>query len=351
MVSVGRPSTEPNFENASLDELKVAMKCAPHQPGALRIRAIWAMGKGMGRPEVALFCNVNDKKVLDWIKRFNAEGIDGLADRPRSGAPRCIGQGELAKRVIPILDDPGSVGEEHWTAVKLHGFLIRECAVKVSYPTLVRYLHEQSRHLRVPRPVPEPKDRDLSEEQRDAFAEKMRGWMDDPKVDLWFGDECGIEADPRPRRRWVEPGSKPKIPYSGDHVRRSVIGAVRPSDGALSALILSHCNSEVFQVFLDTLAQEHPPKPGIRQILVLDNASWHRSKALNWHHFEAEFLPPYSPDYNPIERLWLRMKTDFFADFFCQKGMDPEQRAILALSHFLKQPSIVASQCRISQNF
>ena len=83
---MGCPSTEPNFENASLDELEVAMKCAPHQPGALRIRAIWAMGKGMGRPEVTLFCNVNDKTVLDWINRFNAEGIDGLADRPRSSA-------------------------------------------------------------------------------------------------------------------------------------------------------------------------------------------------------------------------------------------------------------------------
>ena len=85
---VGRHVTERNFENASLDELEVAMKCAPHQPGALRIRAIWAMGKGIGRPEVALFCNVGDKTVLEWINRFNDEGIDGLSDRSRSGAPR-----------------------------------------------------------------------------------------------------------------------------------------------------------------------------------------------------------------------------------------------------------------------
>jgi len=309
------------------------------------------MGKGMGRPEVALFCNVGDKTVLEWINRFNAEGIDGLADRPRCGAPRRITKEEMAQNVIPILDDPGSVGEEHWTAVKLLGFLKREYALEVSYPTLVRHLHEQDRHLRVPRPMPEPKDRDAWEKQRKAFAKRMRQWIDDPEVELWFGDECGIEADPRPRRRWVEPGSKPEIPYSGSHVRRSVIGAVRPSDGALSSLIFTHCNTDVFQAFLDILAEEQPPKKGIRQLLILDNASWHKSRSLNWHHFEPEFLPPYSPDYNPIERFWLRVKTDFFADFFCRAGNDLEQRTIRALSHFVANPNIVASQCRISENF
>lgn len=45
--------------------LEIAMRCAPHQSGALRIRGIWAMGKGMGREEVALFCNVDPKTVLE----------------------------------------------------------------------------------------------------------------------------------------------------------------------------------------------------------------------------------------------------------------------------------------------
>jgi transposase len=101
----------------------------------------------MGRAEVALFCNVDEKTVLEWIKRFNAEGIDGLADRPRGGAPRCIAKEEMITYVIPLLDDPGRANEEHWTAVKLRGYLVRECSVEASYPTLVRYLHEFSRAL------------------------------------------------------------------------------------------------------------------------------------------------------------------------------------------------------------
>ncbi|WP_408004365.1 transposase [Prosthecobacter dejongeii] len=49
-------------------------------------------------------------------------------------------------------------------------------------------------------------------------------------------------------------------------------------------------------------------------MLVLDNATWHKVKSLRWHHFEVLFLPPYSPDLNPIKRLWLRLKADFFTD-------------------------------------
>ncbi|MGD9818702.1 MAG: transposase, partial [Desulfomonilaceae bacterium] len=44
----------------------------------------------------------------------------------------------------------------------------------------------------------------------------------------------------------------------------------------------------------------------------LCNASWHKSKSLNWGRFEPIFLPPYSPDLNPIERLWLIMKAQWF---------------------------------------
>ena len=56
-------------------------------------------------------------------------------------------------------------------------------------------------------------------------------------------------------------------------------------------------------------------KIGKRQILIMDNTSWHKSKSLDWHHFEPVYLPAYSPDFNPIERLWLRLKADWFYVF------------------------------------
>ena len=55
-----------------------------------------------------------------------------------------------------------------------------------------------------------------------------------------------------------------------------------------------------------------------RNILVMDNASWHKSKSLKWGRFEPLSLPLYSPDLNPMERLWLILEAPWFCGFYAQ---------------------------------
>jgi transposase len=204
-------------------------------------------------------------------------------------------------------------------------------------------LHELNFHLRVPQPWPERQN----EEQRKTFLEELRALCADPGVELWFGDECGVEDDPRPRRRWVQPGKRRTVPYLGDHVRENVIGAVAPQSGGLFSLVVDGVNTDVFQFFLDEMAKAVPAKPGVRQVFILDNASWHKAARLNWHHFEPKFLPGYSPDFNPIERLWLRLKADWFWDYIARTSDDLIARLCTALKSFIDQPSKTASLCSI----
>jgi len=68
---------------------------------------------------------------------------------------------------------------------------------------------------------------------------------------------------------------------------------------------------------------------------------------LNWHHFEVHYLPGYSPDFNPIERLWLRLKADFFSDFIAKSPDELTQRLCHALTSFMNDPKKVASQCAL----
>ncbi len=102
-----------------------------------------------------------------------------------------------------------------------------------------------------------------------------------------------------------------------------------------------------FQFFLDQLAQTVPQQAGLRQLLVMDNASWHKAAQLNWHHFEPMYLPGYSPDYNPIERLWLRLKADWFWDFIARTATELTDRLCAALKSFLADPAKTASLCSI----
>ena len=206
----------------------------------------------------------------------------------------------------------------------------------------MRYLHEQRYKLKVPRPWPLNQD----EEQRESFCQKLSDWQQDPQVDLWFCDESGFEGDPRPRRTWTKIGKVRTSPYLGEHIRHNVFGAVCPADGRFTALLFNLCDSETFQAFLDTLAQENPPVAGRRAILVLDNASWHKVKRLNWHHFEPAYLPARSPDLNAIERLWLRLKADWFNGWIAKTAAQLEERLITALQSLFAQPSILQTQCR-----
>jgi hypothetical protein len=139
------------------------------------------------------------------------------------------------------------------------------------------------------------------EENRRKFLKNLKKLQSDPSCELWFGDESGFEGDPRLRQRWGKPGEHRRIPYRGDHIRLNVIGSVRSETGEFFSLIV-YCVEE--------MAKEIPEKPDKRQILILDNASWHKVKRINWHHLEPMYLPSYSPDFNPIERLWLRVKAD-----------------------------------------
>lgn len=169
----------------------------------------------------------------------------------------------------------------------------------------MRWLRDEGFRLKVPRPWPEEQDA----EKRKAFIELLRAFLNDEEIDIWYLDESGVEGDPRPRRRFAKKGEKIRQPYQGAHVRMNVTGLVLPGTGEFYALEFSHSDTEIFQIFLDHANRDISFERS-RNILILDNASWHKSKSLDWGGFEPVFLPPYSPDLNPIERLWLIMKAD-----------------------------------------
>ena len=75
---------------------------------------------------------------------------------------------------------------------------------------------------------------------------------------------------------------------------------------------MPYANTEAMQEFLDRFAATIAADEHV--VMVLDQAGWHRSGALR---VPAEMtlvaLPPYSPELNPVERLWLYLKERFLS--------------------------------------
>ena len=78
----------------------------------------------------------------------------------------------------------------------------------------------------------------------------------------------------------------------------------------LDTLILPHVNTDCMQIFLDEVASRHPEE---RIVMILDGAGWHKSKSLAIpDNIRLLFLPPYSPELNPMENLWEELREKSF---------------------------------------
>ena len=88
-------------------------------------------------------------------------------------------------------------------------------------------------------------------------------------------------------------------------------------------MILPYCNTNCMNVFLEHLSQEYPDDI---ILLCCDGASWHKANALHIpENIELFFIPPYTPEMNPIEQIWEEIrKRGFRNEVFSslKKAMD-----------------------------
>ena len=88
-----------------------------------------------------------------------------------------------------------------------------------------------------------------------------------------------------------------------------MFGAFSPKTGDHFELELPFCDTEYFQVFLNEFSEN---KPDEFKILLLDNGTFHKTKTLIIpENIALVFIPPYSPELNPAEKIWWKMKRGF----------------------------------------
>lgn len=133
-------------------------------------------------------------------------------------------------------------------------------------------------------------------------------------IRIFCQDETRFGLLPVSNRRITLSGIKPitKVNYTFESFY--LYGAVEPITGQSFFLEMPWLNGSCFQVFLDEFAKVYPSS---LNILVLDNGRFHHGKSLQIpDNVVLVFLPPYSPELNPIERLWQDTKAKLFENIF-----------------------------------
>ena len=121
-----------------------------------------------------------------------------------------------------------------------------------------------------------------------------------------FQDEAGFGRINKPKRCWCPVGVRPVTPCQHIRQYRYAYGAVEPLTGESFFLVMPYCNTDCMNVYMDNLSKAYPDD---LLFLVMDKASWHRSKALIVpQNIRILHIPPCTPEMNPIEQIWKELR-------------------------------------------
>jgi transposase len=313
----------PHLNEAERKQLIRAARKTKDPIAIFRSQVIATLCAGRSRNETArcLACAVS--AVCTTMRRFVSCGFAGLSDgRASNGA---------AKVHPPFLDElnmllhsrPPDSGWQRptWTrellALEMHerGFpLVAPC-------TMGRALSTIGARRGTPKPVvvcpwPWRRQRRLLA----ALSRLVAGATDEApvvhadEIDLHLNPKVGLDWMPRGHQRWlVTPGKNQKHYFAG--ARDAVTGRITWVDG-------EHKNSRLFCRLLDQLLVEYPDAKRIH--VICDNYIIHSSKITQRHLAKLDgrvvlhFLPPYSPDHNPIERVWQDLHANVTRNHRCE---------------------------------
>jgi transposase len=154
---------------------------------------------------------------------------------------------------------------------------------------------------------------------------------------LLYQDETHVRAYQSLHATWAEVGKQKQVPTYGHHAKVTLFGALNPQTGKVLHQTADSCKQEAFVAFLQQVVHHYEEK---LVVMVVDNARIHRSQLVQDFLVKHErllfiYLPPYSPNLNPIERLWHWLKKTVIANRFHPTRASIEE----AMNTFLEEIS------------
>ena len=148
---------------------------------------------------------------------------------------------------------------------------------------------------------------EASEEKRKKYQEAINKI---PPECLIYIDESGIELTICRDRGWGKKNEKLVGKKSGKYYERTNIIAGYVNKKSIAPMVFNgSCNTELFENWVE---QFLITELKVGQTVIIDNASFHKSQKtrelIESVGCKLIFLPPYSPDLNPIEKFWANMK-------------------------------------------
>lgn len=279
-----------------------------------RISAILSFGSGYFLNEVSDILQVAISTLYQWIKKYLTGGISSLLDKKRPGRPAKLTKKQRKKLARDIQQGPEACGFDSccWRTPMIQELVLQKFGVFYSVNYLSQLLKGMGFSYQKAKFVAANQD----QEQRDTWLQstwkKILKKAKKLKAYILFGDEASFPQWGTLNYTWATKGKQPIIKTSGSRKSYKVFGAIDYFTGKFFAKgHLGKLNAESYIEYLTEILSNTRK----HIFLIQDGAPYHKSKLVK-KFFESKkgrltvhTLPSYSPDYNPIEMLWKKIKT------------------------------------------
>ncbi|PKQ08710.1 MAG: hypothetical protein CVT71_00225 [Alphaproteobacteria bacterium HGW-Alphaproteobacteria-10] len=141
-----------------------------------------------------------------------------------------------------------------------------------------------------------------------AVPEAARG----KPLEVWFQDEARVGQQGTLTRVRAKRGTRPRAPRDTRYQWACIFGAVRPERRMAAGLVMPFADTGAMNDHLAEISRT--VAPGAHAVLVLDGAGWRGGHALVVpDNISLVVLPPYSPELNPVENVWRRLRANWLA--------------------------------------
>lgn len=294
---------------------------------ALRFLMIAKLSAGLSRNRVAQEIGAAVSTVIAAANRFMRQGVEGLYDQRRFNGARKVDDIFEQHLGAVLCGIPQDFGWERptWTRELLCLEMERRSFPRIAVCTMGRALAAIGARLGRPKPIvlcPWPAA------ERDARLGEISALVDratrrEPVV---YADEADLHLNPKIGPDWMLRGMQRQIITPGKNEKRYIAGALDASTRQLIWVTGRRKRSELFCQLLWRLLAAYPSARRIH--VVLDNYIIHSSKLTRRcvEEFRGRivlhFLPPYCPDHNRIERVWLDLHANVTRNHRCSTMQD-----------------------------
>jgi transposase len=278
----------------------------------VRRRAVEAVRRGVPLAQVAEAQGVDRVTVYRWVRRWKALGEAGLQRQQGSGRPRRFaGLDECTLRRI-ILAPASSYGFETdlWTVRRVQKVLAEQFSMSLSEDTVWRRLRDAGLTYQKPERVYCERDDAARHQWKRTEVPRIRAAVREFKAILYFEDEANVSLTAFLGKTWAPRGQTPQLRVTGARGGVSAVSAISRRGRLVFRLYDQRIASTQVIEFLAQLLAHHPRR---HLVVVMDQAPPHVSRATKDYidrqrRLHVFYLPKYSPDWNPDEKVWNHLK-------------------------------------------